>query len=106
MLNPQIFYQINLCMGPLEIDLFASRLTKQLLRFCGWRPDPTWVTDAFNQDWSQIRGYANPTVPNSTMTESGKEPSSKGGDNHPTVDITTIVYCSRCMQRQPADQAS
>ena len=61
MLNPQIFRQINLCMGPLGIDLFVSRLTKQLPRFYSWRPDPeACATDAFNQDWSQMRGYANP----------------------------------------------
>ena len=59
MLNPQVFNQIQLQMGPLQIDLFASRLTKQLPTFYSWRPDPeAQGTDAFNQDWSQMRGFA------------------------------------------------
>jgi len=47
--------------GALEIDLFASRLTYQLPQFFSWAPDPQAVAvDAFQQDWSQLRGYANP----------------------------------------------
>jgi len=61
MLNPQVFQQIQLLMGPLQTDLFASRLTKQLPNFYSWRPDPeATATDAFNQDWAQTRGFANP----------------------------------------------
>ena len=61
MLNPLVFKQIHLQMGPLEVDLFASRLTKQLPIFYSWRPDPeAQGTDAFRQDWSQMRGFANP----------------------------------------------
>ena len=61
MLNPQIFQQIQLQMGPLQTDLFASRLTKQLPSFYSWRPDPEAIaTDTFNQDWAQTRGFANP----------------------------------------------
>ena len=61
MLNPRIFYKNNQRWGPLEVDMFASRLTTQLERFFSWRPDPeAEVLDAFN--WSSIpgRGYANP----------------------------------------------
>lgn len=36
MLNPEVFDQINRQLGPLAVDLFASRLTAQLPR----RPDP------------------------------------------------------------------
>ena len=63
MLNPRIFYKNTRRWGPLEVDLFASRLTTQLQRFFSWRPDPeAEALDAFNQDWSSIqgRGYANP----------------------------------------------
>ena len=61
MLNPDIFQRIKETMGPLEVDLFASRLTKQLPQFYSWRADPeATATDAFMQDWSQQRGYANP----------------------------------------------
>ena len=61
MLVPAVFQKINQIFGPLEIDLFASRLTHQLPRFFSWRPDPqAEAVDAFQQDWSQLRGYANP----------------------------------------------
>lgn len=58
MLNPTIFQQIHLLFLELEVDLFATHLTFQLLYFYSWRSDPlTEATDAFLQDW---RGYANP----------------------------------------------
>ena len=61
MLNPQILQLIHQQMGPLQIDLFASRLTKQLPNFYSWRPDPEAIAmDAFNQDWAQTRGFTNP----------------------------------------------
>ena len=48
-------------MGPLDVDLFASRLTHQLPKFFSWKPDPeAEAMDAFTQSWSQIHGYANP----------------------------------------------
>jgi len=62
-LNPQIFQMIQEKWGPLEVDLFASRLTTQLERFFSWRPDPeAEALDAFNQDWNALQGrsYANP----------------------------------------------
>ena len=62
-MNPQIFCQIQAKWGPLEVDMFASRLTTQLERFFSWRPDPeTEARDAFHQDWKTLqgRGYANP----------------------------------------------
>ena len=60
-LHPQLFKMINQMWGPLEVDLFASRLSTQLPRFFSWRPDPmAEATDAFNQQWGQLRGYANP----------------------------------------------
>ncbi len=63
MLNPRIFSKIVQRWGPLEVDLFASRLTTQLNRFFSWRPDPAaeaW--NAFSQDWSKLQGmgHANP----------------------------------------------
>ena len=61
MLDPTVFKQIQAQMGPCEVDLFAFRLTKQLPGFYSWRPDPEAEgVDAFNQDWSQVRGFANP----------------------------------------------
>ena len=63
MLNPRIFSKIQQKWGPLEVDMFASRLTTQLKRFFSWRPDPeAEALNAFNQNWSNLqgRGYANP----------------------------------------------
>ena len=61
MLSPEVFQKINQALGPLEVDLFASRLTHQLPRFFSWRPDPlAEAVDAFQQDWSEVKGFANP----------------------------------------------
>ena len=47
--------------GPLEVDLFASRLTHQLPDYASWRPDPmAMTTDAFTMNWAQVKGYCNP----------------------------------------------
>ena len=48
MINQRVFQQLQQSLGPLEIDLFASQLTKQLPRYYSWRPDPeAEATDAF-----------------------------------------------------------
>ena len=60
-LNPLVFNRINEIFGPLEIDLFASQLIHQLPRYFSWRPDPlAEVTDAFQQNWGTLKGFANP----------------------------------------------
>ena len=59
-LNPDLFRLIQQKFGPLEIDLFASRISTQLPRFFSWRPDPeAEATDAFKQSW-RGNNYANP----------------------------------------------
>ena len=56
-----IFNRITYLFGPIEMDLFASHLTAQSPAFFSWRPDPYVVaTNVFLQEWSQIKGYANP----------------------------------------------
>ena len=42
-LNPVTFQQINQRLGYLEVGLFTSRLTHQLLSYASWRPDPVAV---------------------------------------------------------------
>ena len=60
-LDRRIFLEVNRRYGPLEVDLFASRLTNQCRRYFSWRPDPfAEATDAFLQDWRIMRGFANP----------------------------------------------
>ena len=62
-LPPAIFHRVNLQLGPLSTDLFASRLLAQLTTFVSWKPHPSAIaTDAFTLDWSTMQGklYANP----------------------------------------------
>ena len=60
-LDSNVFMSINRRFGPLEVDLFASRLTHQCQRYFSWRPDPfAEATDAFLQDWLGLKGFANP----------------------------------------------
>ena len=60
-LNPAVFRKIQEQFGPLKVDLFVSRLSAQLPTYFSWIPDPeALATDAFTQDWSSLRGYANP----------------------------------------------
>ena len=61
MLNPQIFQAIQAQLGPVDLDLFASRLTAQLPQYFSWRPDPSALAmDALLQNWEGLRAYANP----------------------------------------------
>ena len=49
-LDPLVFAELNQLCGPLEVDLFASRLSTKLPRFYSWRPDPqAEAVDAFSQ---------------------------------------------------------
>ena len=60
-LNPKIFSKINDLWGPIQVDMFAMRLSALLPRFYSWRPEPlVEATDAFSQNWNPIKGYANP----------------------------------------------
>ena len=60
-LHPGLFQRIVEVLGPIEVDLFASRLIFQVPRFFSWKPDPqAEATDAFVQEWNHFRGYANP----------------------------------------------
>ena len=61
-LNPDIiFKRIEQIWGPVEVDLFASRLTAQYPVYFSWRPDPyVAATDAFLQVWTSLKGFVNP----------------------------------------------
>ena len=95
MLDRAIFREINRLFSPIQVDLFASRLTHQCQVYYSWWPDPlAAATDAFLQDWSGIKGYANPpwnligralaqVIPGSLHCPSG-------GPSHGTQ------YCSAC----------
>ncbi len=63
MLDRSAFKQIMQAYGPLDIDLFASRLNTQLPRFFSWRPDPeAEKSDAFLHLWPCTGGYAFPPI--------------------------------------------
>ena len=54
-LDRSVFLTIDKIYGPMEVDLFASRLTNQCRRYFSWRPDPfAEATDAFLQDWTRL----------------------------------------------------
>ena len=60
-LNPAIFAKIDHLFGPLEVDLFATRLSTQCQCYFSWQPDPyAKATDTFLQNWTHLRGFANP----------------------------------------------
>ena len=57
MINPVVFKNLQKIF-PLEIDLFASRLNKQLDKYVSWQPDPqALAVDAFTLDWSMFFNY-------------------------------------------------
>ena len=60
-LNLNLYRRIDHLFCPIEVDLFASRLTAQCPVYFSWRPDSyATVTDTFLQDWSQGISFANP----------------------------------------------
>ena len=61
MLIKPVFRQICNIYGTPIIDLFASRLNKQLSNYYAWKPDPKAIAiDAFPQNWNKGLMYAFP----------------------------------------------
>ena len=61
MLDPSVFHEISNRFGKPNIDLFASRLNRQIAVYCSWKPDPKAIfVDAFSIDWNVYYGYLNP----------------------------------------------
>ena len=61
MLDPKLFNKINALWGPLEVDIFASKLNKQLPRYVAWKPDPhAEFIDVFSINIKDIFFYAFP----------------------------------------------
>lgn len=61
MLNKQCFQKIVQLWQEPEIDMFASRLNKQVKKFASWKPDPDAVhVNAFSMSWSHLFLYAFP----------------------------------------------
>ena len=84
-LKQQVFHQIQTAMGPLEVDLFASRLTKQLPRFYSWRPDPE--AEATDVGLGNMSGICQPPmVPDSSLPCQSEETNSKDSTNNTLVE--------------------
>lgn len=61
MLKPSIFCKITKLLGHPDIDLFATRLNKQVQRYYSWQPDPgALAIDAFKQKWGETFNYLFP----------------------------------------------
>ena len=61
MLSETVFRRLEELWGPLEVDLFATKMSTQLPRYFSWKPDPqAEAVNAFAQTRSTFRGYANP----------------------------------------------
>ena len=59
--NPQIFTQMDLQWGPLEMDLIADRLNAKTEKYMSWKTGPYVVgTDAFPANWEGMKTYAFP----------------------------------------------
>ena len=60
-LNERVFSLICSQTFTPDIDLFASRLNKQLDRFVSWKPDPeAYIIDAFSISWSHFKPFIFP----------------------------------------------
>ena len=88
MLCPRIFQAIKEAFGPLDVDLFASRLTYQIPCFFSWRPDP--LAEAANAA-GPLRGVANPPwCFNQQSTEPGTPPAGSVGANSASVEGSNL----------------
>ena len=60
-LDPSLFQRICQQFGTPEIDLFATRLNKQVTKFMSWKPDPLAIAvDAMSENWAGMYFYAFP----------------------------------------------
>ena len=60
-LNNPIFQKLIQALGPVDVDLFASRLCHQIPKYRSWQPDPhAWMLDAFQISWIHLKAYAFP----------------------------------------------
>ena len=60
-LETKVVRRIDHTVGPLEIDLFASRLNHQCEKYISWHTFPaTMAIDAFQSPWTNAKLYASP----------------------------------------------
>ena len=55
-LKKPIYQKLIQALGPVYVDLFASRSYLQIPKFISWQPDPhAWVVDAFQINWIHLK---------------------------------------------------
>ena len=60
-LTKPIFQKLIQALGPVHVDLLASRLCHQIPKYISWQPDPhAWMVDAFQINWAHLKAYAFP----------------------------------------------
>ena len=60
-LDDNVVQEVFSIWGKPNIDLFASRLNKQIDRYASWHPDPeAEIVDEFSCDWAELYFYAFP----------------------------------------------
>ena len=58
-LSKLIFQKLIQTLGPVDVDLFASRFCHQIPKYISWQPDPNaWMVDAFQINWPYLKAYA------------------------------------------------
>ena len=83
-LSPSIFHKIQENFGPLEVDLFVTRLSAQCPRYFSWQPDPSAeATDTY-------QGVCQPTMESDRPdTFSGPDSTSQHSAGSTSVEIPT-----------------
>ena len=55
-LKKPIYQKLIQALGPVDVDLFASRFYLQIPKLISWQPDPhAWVVDAFQINWIHLK---------------------------------------------------
>ena len=94
-LNPVLFGKIAEVFENPNLDLFASRLNKQLPLYVSWKPDPgAQYIDAFSFNWSSIYMYAFPpfSLIGRVLQKIRADQASRGVDGVPPMDHAAMVY--------------
>ena len=94
MLEPKIFDYVICQFGRPEIDMFASRLTKQIPIYASWLPDPeSSFIDAFTINWNNVFIYAFPPFSKIwRMLQKIQEEYNSSNSNNSALDNTILVY--------------
>ena len=57
-LNKAKFQKLIQTLGPVDVDLFVSRMCHQIPKYISWQPDPhAWMVDAFQINRSHLKAY-------------------------------------------------